>query len=155
LFVTTKPMVQAYGGMNFYLGNRPAGTGMASARPGGEWDALEGEASRYGHGRNEQDAYYFLGRRGPIERTGAAVVVGLSRRHARDHRAAGGRYALSAAAFAGPNPAGRRGYRGHRRRSPLATLARCGDAGSDRRGGGRWRMREPMARRATSPRNGQ
>ena len=57
--VTGIPMVQAYGGMNFYLGNRPAGTGTASARPGGEWDALEGEASRFGYGRNEQDAYYF------------------------------------------------------------------------------------------------
>ena len=57
--VTGVPMVQAYGGLNFYLGNRPAGTGLASARPGGEWDALEGEASRFGYGRNEQDAYYF------------------------------------------------------------------------------------------------
>ncbi len=67
--VTGVPMVQAYGGMNFYLGNRPAGTGMASARPGGEWDALEGEASRFGYGRNEQDAYYF---RKTFEAIGAA-----------------------------------------------------------------------------------
>lgn len=56
--VTGIPMVQAYGGMNFYLGNRPAGNGMASARPGGEWDALEGEASRAGADRNDQDAHY-------------------------------------------------------------------------------------------------
>ena len=67
--VTGVPMVQAYGGMNFYLGNRPAGNGMASARPGGEWDALEGEASRFGYGRNEQDAYYF---RKTFEAIGAA-----------------------------------------------------------------------------------
>jgi len=56
--VTGVPMVQAYAGMNFYLGNRPGGTGMASARLGGEWDALEGEASRAGTNRNDQDAYY-------------------------------------------------------------------------------------------------
>ena len=67
--VTGVPMVQAYGGMNFYLGNRPSGTGTASARPGGEWDALEGEASRFGYGRNEQDAYYF---RKTFEAIGAA-----------------------------------------------------------------------------------
>jgi 4-amino-4-deoxy-L-arabinose transferase-like glycosyltransferase len=67
--VTGVPMVQAYGGMNFFLGNRPTGNGMASARPGGEWDALEGEASRFGYGRNEQDAYYF---RKTFEAIGAA-----------------------------------------------------------------------------------
>ena len=53
------PLVQAYGGMNFYLGNRPTGNGLASARLGGEWDALEGQASRAGSSRNDQDRYYF------------------------------------------------------------------------------------------------
>jgi tetratricopeptide (TPR) repeat protein len=52
------PMVQAYGGMNFYLGNRPSGDGAARARLGGEWDALEGAASRAGSTRNAQDRYY-------------------------------------------------------------------------------------------------
>lgn len=56
--VTGIPFVQAYGGLNFYLGNRPAGNGMAAARLGGEWDALEGAASRAGSTRNVQDAYY-------------------------------------------------------------------------------------------------
>lgn len=51
-------MIQAYGGMNFYLGNRPSGDGGARARLGGEWDALEGEASRAATTRNEQDRYY-------------------------------------------------------------------------------------------------
>lgn len=56
--VSGAPVVQAYGGMNFYLGNRPTGNGMASARLGGEWDALEGLASRAGSARNNQDRYY-------------------------------------------------------------------------------------------------
>ena len=56
--VTGIPMVQAYGGLNFYLGNRPSGDGMARARPGGEWDVLEGEASRAGVARNDQDRYF-------------------------------------------------------------------------------------------------
>jgi tetratricopeptide (TPR) repeat protein len=56
--VTGVPLVQAYGGMNFYLGNRPSGNGMASARLGGDWDALEGQASRAGTSRNDQDGYY-------------------------------------------------------------------------------------------------
>ena len=65
--VTGLPIVQAYGGMNVYLGNRPSADGLASARPGGEWDALEGEASRAGGARNDQDAYY-------LQRTFAEVA---------------------------------------------------------------------------------
>jgi len=56
--VTGVPMIQAYGGMNTYLGNRPSGDGGARARLGGEWDRLEGEASRAGVTRNDQDRYY-------------------------------------------------------------------------------------------------
>jgi 4-amino-4-deoxy-L-arabinose transferase-like glycosyltransferase len=56
--VTGLPMIQAYGGLNAYLGNRPSGDGAARARLGGEWDRLEGEASRAGTGRNDQDRYY-------------------------------------------------------------------------------------------------
>ncbi|MBY0495783.1 MAG: tetratricopeptide repeat protein [Cyanobacteria bacterium] len=56
--VTGMPMIQAYGGMNTYLGNRPSGDGGARARLGGEWDRLEGEASRAGTTRNDQDRYY-------------------------------------------------------------------------------------------------
>lgn len=56
--VTGIPMIQAYGGMNTYLGNRPSGDGGARARLGGEWDRLEGEASRAAVTRNDQDRYY-------------------------------------------------------------------------------------------------
>jgi tetratricopeptide (TPR) repeat protein len=56
--VSGMPMIQAYGGMNVYLGNRPSGDGGARARPGGEWDRLEGDASREGASRAEQDRYY-------------------------------------------------------------------------------------------------
>jgi tetratricopeptide (TPR) repeat protein len=56
--VTGVPMIQAYGGMNAYLGNRPSGDGAARARLGGEWDSLEGAASRAGVPRNDQDGYY-------------------------------------------------------------------------------------------------
>ena len=52
------PVIQAYGGMNVYLGNRPSGDGAARARLGGEWDRLEGEASRHAATREEQDRYY-------------------------------------------------------------------------------------------------
>lgn len=55
------PVVEAYGGMNFYLGNRPSGDGAARARIGGEWDQLDGEAGRTSPARDGQDAYY-LGR---------------------------------------------------------------------------------------------
>ena len=50
--------VQAYGGLNTYLGNRPSGDGGARARLGGEWDALEGQASVAGTSRADQDPYY-------------------------------------------------------------------------------------------------
>ena len=65
------PMVQAYGGLNFYLGNRPSSDGAARARLGGEWDALEGAASRAGSTRNDQDRYYLARTFGEIaERPG-------------------------------------------------------------------------------------
>jgi tetratricopeptide (TPR) repeat protein len=56
--VSGVPMIQAYGGLNVYLGNRPSGDGGARARLGGEWDQLEGEASRASTRREEQDDYY-------------------------------------------------------------------------------------------------
>lgn len=52
------PMIQAYGGMNVYLGNRPSGDGGARARLGGEWDRLEGEAGRHASTRADVDRYY-------------------------------------------------------------------------------------------------
>jgi tetratricopeptide (TPR) repeat protein len=56
--VTGVPLIQAYGGMNVYLGNTVSGDGGARARPGGTWDLLEAEASRAGTSRNEQDRYF-------------------------------------------------------------------------------------------------
>lgn len=61
--------VQAHGGMNFYLGNSPSGTGLASARPGPGWDALEGEALRHGFTKpSDQDRYFLAKARSEIAR---------------------------------------------------------------------------------------
>lgn len=56
--VTGMPLIQAYGGLNFYLGNTPTSDGGARARPGEQWDRLEGDASRFGTSRNDQDRYF-------------------------------------------------------------------------------------------------
>jgi tetratricopeptide (TPR) repeat protein len=40
--------VQAFGGMNFYLGNAPSRDGLPSARPGGDWERIEPLAARTG-----------------------------------------------------------------------------------------------------------
>ena len=59
--VSRAPMVQAFGGLNFYLGNTPAGDGLPSARPGGGWQALSNEAARHGiTGAATQDRYYVM-----------------------------------------------------------------------------------------------
>lgn len=72
--VSGLPMVQAYAGLNFYLGNRPSSDGAARARLGGEWDALEGAASRAGSTRNEQDRYYLARTFDEIEDRPAAYL---------------------------------------------------------------------------------
>jgi tetratricopeptide (TPR) repeat protein len=52
-------MVQGYGGMNLFLGNDPAGTGLPSARLGAGWDRLEAAAVRDGVSSPAgQDVYY-------------------------------------------------------------------------------------------------
>ena len=56
--VTGVPLIQAYGGLNLYLGNTPTSDGAARARPGEHWDRLEGDASRSGISRNDQDRYF-------------------------------------------------------------------------------------------------
>jgi Tfp pilus assembly protein PilF len=40
--------IQAYGGLNLYMGNRPGAPGVPTARLGGDWDRLSGEAARRG-----------------------------------------------------------------------------------------------------------
>lgn len=53
-------LVQGHAGLNFYIGNSPAGTGSASSRLGGSWDAVSGEASRQNvRGASAQDRFYF------------------------------------------------------------------------------------------------
>ena len=48
--------VQAFGGINVYLGNSPLRDGLASARPGADWERIEPEAAR--HGADEER--YFM-----------------------------------------------------------------------------------------------
>lgn len=50
--------VQAFGGMNFYLGNSPQRDGLASARPGADWERIEPLAARAG----ADDDRFFIGR---------------------------------------------------------------------------------------------
>ena len=51
--------LQGYAGLNFYIGNSPAGVGMATYRLGSGWDTLSGEAARNGVvGGNREDRYY-------------------------------------------------------------------------------------------------
>jgi Flp pilus assembly protein TadD len=52
--------VQAFGGMNLYLGNSPLRDGLASARPGGDWDRIEPEAARHGAASPLDDDRYFV-----------------------------------------------------------------------------------------------
>ena len=53
-------LIQGHGGMNFYIGNAPSGTGLATVRPGEAWDLLESEPLRAGrHGPSEADAYFY------------------------------------------------------------------------------------------------
>jgi tetratricopeptide (TPR) repeat protein len=52
-------LVQGHGGLNFYMGNSPAGTGLPTARPGAGWETLETEAARHGKRlAGEQDRFY-------------------------------------------------------------------------------------------------
>jgi tetratricopeptide (TPR) repeat protein len=51
--------IQAFGGMNVYLGNSPFRDGLPSARPGGDWDRITPEAARQGAlGPLEEDRYF-------------------------------------------------------------------------------------------------
>ena len=52
--------IQAYGGMNFYLGNSPHRDGTASARLGGDWERIEPEAARHGATTPFAEDHYFM-----------------------------------------------------------------------------------------------
>jgi tetratricopeptide (TPR) repeat protein len=51
--------LQGFGGLNLLMGNDPAGSGVPTARLGGAWDRLAGEAYRQGAtGVAEREAFY-------------------------------------------------------------------------------------------------
>ncbi|HEX9668675.1 MAG TPA: glycosyltransferase family 39 protein [Thermoanaerobaculia bacterium] len=51
--------IQGYGGLNLYMGNRPGAPGVPTARLGGAWDLLSGEAARRGvAGAAAQERWY-------------------------------------------------------------------------------------------------
>lgn len=53
-------LIQANGGMNFYIANRAGGDGLASVRPGIEWKRIERVADRAGAVReSEKDRLYY------------------------------------------------------------------------------------------------
>jgi tetratricopeptide (TPR) repeat protein len=54
--------IQAFGGMNIYLGNSPLRDGKASARPGGDWDRIEPQAARQGAKTIPEEDRYFIRR---------------------------------------------------------------------------------------------
>ena len=64
--------IQGFAGLNFYIGNSPAGSGTATVRLGAGWENLWGEASRAGLiSPASQDRYYLRktfgeNRRGPV-----------------------------------------------------------------------------------------
>lgn len=74
---TGSPMIQAYFGLNAYLGNSPTGDGLPSARLGGRWQQLDTEARRAGAlTPAAADRYYLTKLAGEWqERPGAALAV--------------------------------------------------------------------------------
>jgi tetratricopeptide (TPR) repeat protein len=51
--------IQAYGGLNLWMGNRPGAPGVPTARVGGDWDRLSGEPAREGiAGAAAQERYF-------------------------------------------------------------------------------------------------
>lgn len=59
--------IQGYGGLNFYIGNSPAGEGLPGKRLGRGWELLETEALRAGkRSAADQDRYYLRKTRGEI-----------------------------------------------------------------------------------------
>ena len=73
--------VQAYGGLNFYLGNSPSRDGLASARPGGDWERIEPAAARAGvHDVAEEDRYFIRRTLSEIRQSPAAFAGLLARK---------------------------------------------------------------------------
>lgn len=58
---TRRPiLIQGHGGLNYYIGNSPSGTGLPTVRPGEAWDRLEREPLRQGISLPaDQDRYFY------------------------------------------------------------------------------------------------
>ncbi|HYU33644.1 MAG TPA: tetratricopeptide repeat protein [Thermoanaerobaculia bacterium] len=73
--------IQGYGGLNFYIGNSPAGEGLPASRLGRGWERLETEALRAGHrSPAEQDRYYLQKTREEIAARPLAFLGLLARK---------------------------------------------------------------------------
>lgn len=67
--------VQGHGGLNFYIGNSPAGEGLPGKRLGRGWEMLVTEAARAGHASAaDQDRYYLRKTLGEIAERPAAFL---------------------------------------------------------------------------------
>jgi tetratricopeptide (TPR) repeat protein len=69
--------VRAYGAVNLWIGNDPAGAGVQNARPNGPWDRLAAEPARAGVSPAGEEAYFTRKtiRRAASDPAGAARVL--------------------------------------------------------------------------------
>lgn len=73
--------VQAFGGLNFYMGNHSGATGVPTARLGGDWDFLHGEPQRLGiTGDAERERYFMRKAWREIGANPSAFFAGLARK---------------------------------------------------------------------------
>ncbi len=73
--------LQAYGGLNFYMGNRTGANGTPTARLGGDWDLLHGEPDRQGiTNPAERERYYTRKAWTEIGQQPLGFVAGLGRK---------------------------------------------------------------------------
>ena len=73
--------IQGYGGLNLYMGNRPGAPGVPTARLGGAWDRLSGEAARRGvAGAAAQERWYTRRLLAEARQRPAEVLRGLGRK---------------------------------------------------------------------------
>ena len=73
--------LQAYGGLNFYMGNRIGANGTPTARLGGDWDLLHGEPDRQGiTNPAERERYYTRKAWTEIGKQPLGFLAGLGRK---------------------------------------------------------------------------
>ncbi len=73
--------IQAHGGLNFYQGNSPSGSGTPSVRPGGPWNRFKYEARRAG--AKDSDAYFMNKARTEIRSAPLRYAALLAKKAAR------------------------------------------------------------------------